>query len=1060
MKKILLFAGLALFLTPVTAKADQTFVDPKGIPLTDILSIPDGSDTIVENGEVKLTSFGENFEKKNQAGAIFSNEENKLDLRRDFYSEMYVYMWGRGEGVTFVLHNDPASIKQFSGLWGPSLGIYGDKFINENGKWKLDPNGPQLKKSFAIEMDILWQGTGLDQKEGWALNVGHMAHTFPDKTSTYSNDDGKNPIGPEVRYVNHLNVANPPLHTWYFGDGKWRVLKVKWKSWDASNNGKLTYQYGDMPPVTATINRDTFGTDNVYWGFTATTGDKHDELTTILESKAMFKTVPGLVYYDDQLEILNKNGDVIESTKQNSEVTIQYKGKYSGGKQDLLNPTYKFTLSPKQKYQTGTFYLNNQPVTPTISGNDISIPLKKNLTLQDSEIDIKFNVKDSGITADTELPVNMNLAGDNFISDASTSYNIKYTTDNTAPTGTGKLTFVDKGDTDVLEKALDYKSFLTSYQDNVTPKDKIKVTLKKGQDFATIVGSLGPSSFDVILTDEAGNFQTVTVPLFIQNSQVAKSSQYLIYGEDFSVTEKEYPKTEAALLTMIREKSGLKLWSYTEQAVTVMDNKLADVTLEKLPSPVASGVYEVTVSYGQSTAKVEKKINITISQSFATVKVLHLIDGGIGIEVPGVTNPPTVTGEFGEAYSIPKFDSPDYLLSKVTVDGVEQPTSNVPVTGIYGDTKEVIFYYQNKPKLSASLAISKPSILEGEKVTFTSQIKNTAEDPSLLTNVVYTTTNAFPENVNVNLDTVKVNDKPITAGKAKLGTDRKLTIDLGDLTPMTDYKVTYEVESKKKVPPLTTTVKVEQAYTLKGESIGGTEVTGDSGAVKSFTINPGKAILDVFYYEETDNDIEYIDQDDTREATAGEKVTIYPKDMPGYRMTKVVINNEKTILAEDLPVTKEVEVEYGKATLVEYYYVGLLEFKSAPTMYDFGVVEGSIQKSKFQPQSVEGSLIVSDSRTDKQPWTLKAKVTTPLHHTEKENLILPEAIKYKNVDDVVALNDSSRAIIQQQNTSKEYDVTKERWTKGEGFFLEFSAGELKSHGKYQAEIEITLENAK
>ncbi|MGX7150146.1 L-type lectin-domain containing protein [Enterococcus ureasiticus] len=1038
-KSIIVVLGILVCCAPLTADAIDA---PQSVPLDGIFATPSGANSKVDGNSVIITE-----KKATQVGAIFSTEANKMDLTKNFRSEMYINIDGDADGVVFVMHNHPEKTITFSGNQGKGLGIYADRLYGSGNNWIVDPGGDQLKKSFAIEFDPYHNGDNYDENVSKNDDKGHVAYAFPDKASTYTRSSSTGAI----RNVIHSGVQYPSFR---LGDGKWRLLKLDWESWDASKNGTLTYEYGDLGPVKVTINRDTFATDNVYWGFTGSTG------ASMEQAVVAFKSVPGLVNYDESIEFLDAGGEVVESTKQDSEVTVHYAGKYISGKQNFLTPTFKFTLPPNQKYQTNTFYLNNQLVTPTVVGNTLSVPLGKDLSLLDSKVDIKFKVKDINVTGDMTLPVNAEVAGLNFISNLSGSYNIDYVKDTEAPTGIGKVTFVDKGDTFAIEHALDDRDFLLEYQDDISPTEKIKIDVKKGQNFAAIVGTVGPSSFNVTLTDEVGNARDITIPLFIIDTQVALGTDYLIYGQDFSVIEKEYPKTESELLTMIREKSALKLWSYTDRAVTTMDNKLADLDIKLLPNPILPGVYKVGASYGLGTKKVERKVNATIIQSFATVKVLHLIDDGIGVEVPGVTNPPTVTGELGEAYSIPKFDSPDYLLSKVTVDGVEQPTSNVPVTGIYGDTKEVIFYYQNKPKLSASLAISKPSILEGEKVTFTSQIKNTAEDPSLLTNVVYTTTNAFPENVNVNLDTVKVNDKPITAGKAKLGTDRKLTIDLGDLTPMTDYKVTYEVESKKKVPPLTTTVKVEQAYTLKGESIGGTEVTGDSGAVKSFTINPGKAILDVFYYEETDNDIEYIDQDDTREATAGEKVTIYPKDMPGYKMTKVVINNEKTILAEDLPVTKEVEVEYGRTTLVEYYYVGLLEFKSAPSMYDFGVVEGSVQKSKFQPQSVEGSLVVSDSRTDKQPWTLKAKVTTPLHHTEKENVILPEAIKYKNADGVVALNDSSRAVVQHKNTEKDYDVTSEEWSKGEGFFLEISDGKLSSLGRYNAEIEITLENAK
>ncbi|MFD2385976.1 hypothetical protein [Enterococcus rivorum] len=41
-----------------------------------------------------------------------------------------------------------------------------------------------------------------------------------------------------------------------------------------------------------------------------------------------------------------------------------------------------------------------------------------------------------------------------------------------------------------------------------------------------------------------------------------------------------------------------------------------------------------------------------------------------------------------------------------------------------------------------------------------------------------------------------------------------------------------------------------------------------------------------------------------------------------------------------------------------------------------------------------------------------------------------------------------------------YDVTKERWSKGDGFMLDLAPGAVKALGKYQGKITITLENAK
>ncbi|MBO0468084.1 WxL domain-containing protein [Enterococcus plantarum] len=599
-KKTVLFfliVMVSFLFMPINTEAAENV---ESVPLDNIFKVPQGANSYVDGNNVIITD-----KKTGQIGSVFSSETNKMDLSKNFTAEMYINIDGSGDGVAFVMHNDPDKTSKFSGLTGQGLSIYASNYQYVNHNLVLGPS--QLKKSFAIEFDTYNNGDGYDKGIDGNSGRGHIAYTFPDSGDTYEGSNGT------LTSVNHSGLQLPSFQ---IGNGQWRLLKIQWKTWDSANKGQLTYQYGDLDPVTATISRDTFGTDSVFWGFNGSTGAATEK------AMVSFKSVPGLVNYTDNLTFTNANGDKIQSTTQNSEITVDYNGEFTGGKQNMMQPTYTFSLAPYQKYQYGTFKLNGVSVTPTYTNNELSISLSKDLTVEDGKVDIQFKVKDIGVSQDTDLTLTTHLKAQNFLSDNDYTYKLNY--DKEAPTGTGKLTFIDADDAKAIENATDYRSFLSEFQDNYTPKDNIKVELKSGQDISTLVKTVGPSSFQLTLTDEKGNARDVTVPLFIQNKDVVKSSQYIIYGKDFSVDSKEYPTTDAALRSLILEKAELKLWQYDDVSVTAMNNTQLNLSIDKLPQTSASasgGVYVATASYGSGTAKVAKPINVTVVPSIAPVTI-------------------------------------------------------------------------------------------------------------------------------------------------------------------------------------------------------------------------------------------------------------------------------------------------------------------------------------------------------------------------------------------------------------------------------------------------------
>ncbi|ALS37512.1 hypothetical protein ABID30_001484 [Enterococcus rotai] len=595
----LLFLGILvgfLFFPNYTEATEE--ID--SVPIDTIFKVPQGANSYVDGNEIVITD-----NTSNQIGSIYSTEENKIDLSKDFYAEMYVKIDGSGDGMTFVMHNDQPKTQNFSGLTGQGLAVYGSYWYLQGVYMLIGPS--QLKKSLAIEFDTYYN-FGYDRLLNTNLGNGHIAYTTPDSYDGYGFYADRT-----VASVKHNGVQYPSFK---LGDGKWRLLTLKWTAWNASNVGNLTYQYEGLEAVSASVPKYTFGTDNVYWGFTGST-------TNVTEKASVrFKSLPGFVDYSENVDFIDAEGNSIQSITQDSEVTVHYVGQHVGGKQNLMEPTYKFTLSPNQEYQQGSFKLNGVAVTPTYVNNELEIPLSKDLSSTDSKVDIQFKVKDSGVTQDTDLTLTAHVKAKNFLSDNDFTYKITY--DKEAPTGTGKLTFIDAGDEQALANATDYRPFLSEYQDNYSAKDKIRVELKPGQDIAALVKTVGPSSVQLTLTDEKGNARDVTVPIFIQNQDVVKSSQYIIYGKDFSVNSRNYPTTNAALRSLIFEQTELKLWQYDDVSVTAMNNTQLNLSMDKLPptsNTAQAGVYEATASYGSGTAKVAKPIKVTVIPSIAPVSI-------------------------------------------------------------------------------------------------------------------------------------------------------------------------------------------------------------------------------------------------------------------------------------------------------------------------------------------------------------------------------------------------------------------------------------------------------
>ncbi|MGX7148222.1 hypothetical protein [Enterococcus ureasiticus] len=414
------------------------------------------------------------------------------------------------------------------------------------------------------------------------------------------------------------------------------------------------------------------------------------------------------------------------------------------------------------------------------------------------------------------------------------------------------------------------------------------------------------------------------------------------------------------------------------------------------------------------------------------------------------------------------------LLSKVTNTnkGIEQTLSyEIPSSALKGtksnykvefwiedndktsDIKELNLTKNNQPIIQTDFSVEKNEIFENQSNSYTATIKNTADEPSDWSNVVYETA-AFPENVVVDKTTVKLNGVLIPTEKITFDTDKKLKITLDKITPKEEMILTYTVNSLEAEPPITGIVTVTQSYSIKGTSMN--KPVEKTSNIQTFTIKPQEPEINIQFLEEQTNK-KLPHESITKKGKMREKIDIPLEKINGYDFSKVVVDGVERPLVGDV-----LTVEFGKDKEVIFYYFGTLKIQSSPSLFDFGLQTGEVNGMKLDKPDISGSpLVITDTRSTKQKWALKAKLSEPLKSLENEKIIMTDIIKYRNSTEEVTLSDGDNIIFTPENTNLgEYNISKDYWSKGEGFLMDFPAGSIKSLGKYHAQITITLENAK
>ncbi|HFU3969332.1 TPA: SpaH/EbpB family LPXTG-anchored major pilin [Streptococcus suis] len=238
-----------------------------------------------------------------QAGVMWSQESNKINLAEPFHMVSYVYLGIRGQaernadenragadGITFTMHNDNKSPvasesgsttntgKNAYGALGNGLGVYGNNFSANTGS-DSDNMADMTKgvtNGIALEFDTfynhnkttqhsdndLWQFVGSEGEGSWNTNFGHIGINYLNELqNNNANNDGKQFGYGSDQVIKHNTMLAVgwdggisglnPQNGWQvstspqrkLADNMWHRLEVSWvPSPTDQKKGKLTYK--------------------------------------------------------------------------------------------------------------------------------------------------------------------------------------------------------------------------------------------------------------------------------------------------------------------------------------------------------------------------------------------------------------------------------------------------------------------------------------------------------------------------------------------------------------------------------------------------------------------------------------------------------------------------------------------------------------------------------------------------------------------------------------------------------------------------------------------------
>ncbi|VDG21107.1 cell surface protein [Lactobacillus sp.] [Lactiplantibacillus mudanjiangensis] len=357
---------------------------------------------------------------KDQVGGVWSLPGNEFDLNQDNHISMWIKMAdavkNAGEGMAFVLHNDPrgrsAAAQDENGKGkGESLGVWGiDNDKREDDVREIAKTA--IQNSWALEFDNHLnqskkngRGDSFDRQ----LKGQHIASDYPGDYHAYVQQENEHIIlSDKFRYEMRHQTNVDRI---YFTNGQWRHVSLDWRA----ETHEMTYEFDDIDvngnpgqshfKQVETIDTNQFASKDgkLTWGMIGTTSE------VFQPQQVIFDAVPNLIKAKTTLAITNETQKKEVNTgarvRATDHLKYAYTVKYRSGLQswsdieaDLNLPTTVDWSSAEIKYTNGKTQKLDKP-----TDQNVKVKLDQPLSKDNQLAVIIFRGQAQAVTAVTPI---------------------------------------------------------------------------------------------------------------------------------------------------------------------------------------------------------------------------------------------------------------------------------------------------------------------------------------------------------------------------------------------------------------------------------------------------------------------------------------------------------------------------------------------------------------------------------------------------------------------------------------------------------------------------------
>ncbi|MBC1358004.1 immunoglobulin-like domain-containing protein [Listeria booriae] len=689
--------------------------------VTDYFSVVPGKSSSIEKNMVTITPNS-----PRQAGGLWSDASNKVDLTKNFHLKADLFMGtdpNGADGMAFVMQNDPRGNTAIAANGG-ALGLYGSAYI---------------KNALAVEIDT-YINDGTEYGETWDRDVTpkneHIAITVPG-------------VGPVIEHK-ALNVL--PNGT-YFEDGQFHEVTFDWNAATKT----LSYNYrGYTGSYQVQSLEDTFGGNEVFFGFVGTTGDRNNLQQLKITELQINGISPEL-----GLEINDKKGN--NNGKAEPSETVSVKNTISNATDDATAFKMEYGVDMDALFDVDT--VSNIVLTRN-DGQTYTVT-KEQLLNHQVELPFDSPTNTFTLTYDVQVKADASPKGTMMkVSGVGKVNGVKYTSENS-------IALAIPGDSPVI-----------------TASDK---TVKKGGSFDPMVGVTASDTED---GDVTGNIMVTANDVNV-NQEGTYHVTYSVTDSDDNTTTKTITVTvtsnDAPVITAA-DKTVKKGASFDPMAgVTASDTEDGNVT-DKVSVTAndvdtsAVGTYHVTYSVTDSDGNTTTKtITVTVTSNDAPVITASdktFKKGGSFDPMAGVTASDTEDGNLTSSVRVTANDVDTsavgtyHVTYSVTDSDGNTTTKTITVTVTSNDAPVIVASDQTIKKGKAFDVMAGVSASDLEDGDVTAGITVTANDVDTNTVGTYHVTYSVTDSDgNTTTKTITVT---ITSNDAPTFTTSDVYLKVGD----------------------------------------------------------------------------------------------------------------------------------------------------------------------------------------------------------------------------------------------------------------------------------------